>query len=269
MIGITTEKNFNVTTKETNTDIYLRLYLSAFKSGLVAELKPTNFTVLLAICSFMNDKGECYPTQEQIAELTGISKPTVNKAVNELVEFKVNGKPLVGRTLIQKGYHKSSIYTVNPISQVAIFDGEIDTNLSTNTGTNVETKIETINDVKYRTAKDVSTRFTTIYNTVYGVNPNINFARDLSLVKKKWIGHFTDVQIDRMLETGVREYDARWKNGKFPRPSLSALVSWIGEQALGLSEDADKEYKEAEALTSNGNEMNDVAINRLANRLKK
>ena len=51
MITVEFNKQVNLETKETTSNVYLRLYLSAFKSGLVAELKPTNFTVLMAICS--------------------------------------------------------------------------------------------------------------------------------------------------------------------------------------------------------------------------
>ncbi|MFP5303306.1 helix-turn-helix domain-containing protein, partial [Cobetia sp. SIMBA_158] len=125
------KKEFDVTTKETSQQVYLRLYLSAFKSGLVSELKPTNFTVLLGICSYMDQNGECYPTQRQLAERCGVSKTTVNKAINELLEFKINNKPLLERKLVKQGLHKNSAYTVHPMSQVAIFGGEVDNSIET------------------------------------------------------------------------------------------------------------------------------------------
>lgn len=264
MITVEFQNHFDVTTKVTTKDVYLRLYLSAFKSGLVADLKPTNFTVLLAICSYMDEKGECYPTQRQIAERCGISKTTVNKAINELLEIKINDKPVIERRMIITDTSKNSVYTVNPVSQVAIFGGEVDTNVNTVEGTEPSTDTSTM----FNTARDVSNLYLQVYKDVYGVNPNINYGRDLSMVKKKWIGNFTDEQIKTMVVTGVTEYDKRWKNSKFPRPSLSALVSWIGEQALGLADDSDKEFKENTALTSGSAELNDVALNRLANRLK-
>jgi hypothetical protein len=108
-------------------DIYLRLYLSAFKSGLVAQLPATDFKVFLAICSYMNEAGECYPSIQQIANLTGISKRTVQRSIKELLDFRFQGKPILTRQLVKEGNQfLRSNYKVNPISQVAIFNGEIE-----------------------------------------------------------------------------------------------------------------------------------------------
>lgn len=265
MITVAVEKEYDVTTKEMSQQVYLRLYLSAFKSGLVAELKPTNFTVLLGICSYMDENGECYPTQRQLSERCGVSKTTVNKAINDLLEFKINGKPLLERKIIKEGLYKNSAYVVHPMSQVAIFGGEVDTSIedSTNTSTDVST------DTKFKIARDVSDYYISVYRDVYGVSPNINYARELSIVKKKWLGKYTDSQIQQMIETGVREYDSRWKSPKFQRPTLSMLTGWLGEQALGLASNTDKEFEENVEMTTNSQELNNLALNRLANRLSK
>ena len=263
MITVEFNKQVNLETKETTSNVYLRLYLSAFKSGLVAELKPTNFTVLMAICSYMDENGECYPTQRQIADRCGISKTTVNKAINELLEFRLNGKPLILRELVVNGTQKNSVYTVNPISQVAIFNG----NVEEISGTSVAAE-DPVTPDGFKNARQVTDYFINVYRDVYGTNPSINFAREVSLVKKKWMGTYTDEQIKTMVEIGVQEYDSRWKSLKFPRPTLGAIVSWIGEQALSIHHDTNKEFEENVAATSDGLEMNDLALSRLANRLK-
>ena len=82
MFSVSIDKEYDVLKKEFNSTIYLRVYTSLFQAGIVKDLKPTNFTVLLAIASFMDAEGNCYPTQRQIADITGITTPTVNKAVN-------------------------------------------------------------------------------------------------------------------------------------------------------------------------------------------
>jgi hypothetical protein len=263
MLGISKDTYTDLATNETKDSIYLRLYLSAFKSGLVAQLPATEFKILMVVCSYMNEAGECFPTQEQIAERSGFSKTTVNKAIKFLLEFEFNGKTVLNRDIVQRGYYKNSIYKVNPISQVAIFNGGIEA---------IEERKEekaTEDDKRFKTAKDVGTLYLKVYHEVYGVQANINYARDYSQVKNKWLGKYSDEQIQKMIEVGVKEYDTRWKNGKFPRPSLSALVSWIGEQALGLAEDGDKEFKEVETLTSNGQELNNISLDRLKNRINK
>ena len=271
MIGISKETYTDIATNETTGQVYLRLYVSAFSSGLMAELKPTNSMVLLALCSFMDEDGTCFPTQEQIAERIGVSKPTVNKAINDLLEFKINGKPVLSRELVQTGRFKNSVYTVNPVSQVAIFEGKIETvEITSKEGKEaIGVSTGTDNSTGFKTAKDVGNYYIEVFREVYGVAPNINYARDYSQVKKKWIGAFTDEQIKIMIETGVKEYDARWKGPKFPRPTLSALVSWIGEQALGLVEDNKKDFEESSEMTRDYVTTNEKALNRLANRLKK
>lgn len=63
--------------------------------GLIADLGAKRWSTYCVIVSFMNEYRECYPTQEQIAERLGVSRQTANKYVNELVEFRWLGRPLV------------------------------------------------------------------------------------------------------------------------------------------------------------------------------
>lgn len=71
MFTVSIDKECNAIKKKMDTSIYLRVYTSLFSSGLVKDLKPTNFTVLLAVASYMDAEGNCYPTQRQITEITG------------------------------------------------------------------------------------------------------------------------------------------------------------------------------------------------------
>lgn len=263
MITLSKDSHTDLGTNEKVESVYLRLYLSAFRSGLVKQLKPTNFTVLMTICSFMNEDGECFPTQEQIAELSGISKPTVNKAINTLLEFEFNGKPLISREIVQKGYFKNSVYKVNPITQVAIFGGEVE---------NVSTEVSTKTDTDTKTgmkAADIIDLFFKTYVETYNSRPSMNYGVVTKLLKNKWVDKYSDEAITKMVVTSVKEYDARWKAPKYQRPTLPAIVSWIGEQALGLSINQEKDFKEVSEMTSDYVEVNDKALNRLANRLQK
>jgi hypothetical protein len=110
-----------------NKEIFLKLYLSSFTSGLTAALGPVNSVIFLCICSFMSEGGECHPSIRQIAKYCGVSKRTVTRSIKELIEFRVDGKPILTREFIKDGdqilYTK---YKVQPISQIAIFNGEIE-----------------------------------------------------------------------------------------------------------------------------------------------
>ena len=70
---------------------------------------------MLAIASFIDDKGICCPTQVHIAEITGMSTATVNKAVNALLEYKVNGKSIISREFVQQAQFTYSYYTFHLI----------------------------------------------------------------------------------------------------------------------------------------------------------
>lgn len=267
MFTVSIDKEFDVMNKEFSNSIYLRVYTSLFQVGIVKDLKPTNFTVLLAVASFMDAEGNCFPTQRQISEITGLSKTTVNKAINELLQYKVNDNPILKRELVQVGQFKNSYYTVNPISQIAIFEGQVQeiepSSVSDSKTEPVKELVlnknqETISnnnnsdeqELTFRIANDVSAYFAKIYRETYGVDYSINFRRDNSIIKKKWIGKYTDNQIKTMVEYSIREYESRWKNARFPRPTIPAMVSWIGEQALAIAEDSSKEFEELTEMTA-------------------
>lgn len=277
MFTVSIDKEFDVVGKETSTSIYLRVYTSLFQSGIVKDLKPKNFTVLLAIASFMDAEGNCYPTQRQIAEITGLSLPTVNKAINELLEFKVNDNPIISREFVQQGQFKNSYYTVNPISQIAIFDGQVkdietesvkenktstiknialnNKSISNNTITNNSAEATT-----FKNSKEVAVYFADKYREQYGVNYSIVFKRDLPLIKSKLIGTFTDNQIKTMIDATIEYYDSNWKNHQYPRPTISSMVSWIGQKALAIAEDSKKEFQELTELTSGSEEANNDTL---------
>ncbi|MCR8843147.1 helix-turn-helix domain-containing protein [Paenibacillus sp. SC116] len=73
----------------------------------------------------MNERGECYPTQEQIAQFLGVNRQTANKYVRSLSDYRWQGHPVI-RTIRKRDEHngrwESTRYTVLPISQLAIFD---------------------------------------------------------------------------------------------------------------------------------------------------
>lgn len=108
-------------------ELFFKVHLSAIESGLICELGDKRWTTLTVLASFMNEKGECFPSQEAIAELLGVRRDTANQRIQSLLEFRFHGKPVV--TLIRKdgGWTKrNNVYRIEPASQVAIFKGEIE-----------------------------------------------------------------------------------------------------------------------------------------------
>lgn len=297
MLEVEFRKTYDVFGAVPRHEVFLKLYLSFFTSGLVAALGPERTVALLALASFMDEKGRCYPTNEQIAERIGVHRSTATKWVGKLLDFRWNDRPVVTRTKVKSanGY-TSSVYTVLPISQLAIFDGEIEpcsesahgyvtgSNMamcqtepthvlpSTLTRTNKPEPIK--QDIapsepngqgagavtpKLRNARDVVIYFMEKYRETYNVNYAVNWTRDSSLVKKKLLPNYTMSQIEEMIGLVFREYGRRWANQKYPRPTIGQLCSWLCNEAMAVLDREKQEQEEiARRMETAGAEADDV-----------
>jgi hypothetical protein len=59
------------------------------RRGLIRQVGPTAFAVLMAIASFQDSRRLARPTREQLTDLTGLSLPTVARALRKLREAGV------------------------------------------------------------------------------------------------------------------------------------------------------------------------------------
>ena len=57
------------------------------RRGLIARIGCRAFSVLMAIFSFANENGACYPDREKVAELTGLHVRTVDREKRELEKW--------------------------------------------------------------------------------------------------------------------------------------------------------------------------------------
>lgn len=266
------EKENNLGTGEQLNTIYMRVYTTIFTKGLVAKMGATGFTTLMALATFMDEKGECYPTQRQLADRIGVHVNTVNKYVNDLLEVQIGGKNLVTRQKLNSGKGKIySYYTIHPLTQIAIFGGDIeevdpqfkDTTVSdlqdtTNCDKTITklTKAKSIKDTDSNSLNSSSAikLFQEIYREVYSVNYTVsNYGREGKIMKDKVITPYPDMARE-IIELAVREYDSRFKNAKFPRPTIS-MFSWAANSIIPLIE----EQKAITAIADNSSELEEAA----------
>lgn len=109
--------------KRWDESVFVKLYVSLRTSGLLARLSDTNLRTLIALATFMNAEGQCYPSQETLARALGLSQPAVAKRLKRLLGFRWQGKPLVTARKIRNsnGKFEATIYTVLPATGLDIF----------------------------------------------------------------------------------------------------------------------------------------------------
>jgi hypothetical protein len=286
LFSVSHNKEINLANGQTLDNVYVRVYTSLFTSGLVAKMGSNRFTTLMALASYMDAEGECYPTQIQLADAIGVHKNTVNKYINELLDFRIDGKPLVTRTKVNRGQGKiSSYYKIHPLSQLAKFSGTIEPVNHKNKGSlitngsdeSIPTNCDVIkgtNNNQYNNntvdtvtnSKNAIEYFQKIYREVYNVNYTVsNYGREGSLMKKKVIEPYPELAKE-IIEIAVRKYDEMFKNARYPRPSI-AMFGWAVNQIIPVIEE---ERKLTEVAEQSGNLEDEAEAKMLAklNKLK-
>jgi hypothetical protein len=125
LVSVETQSEYSMTDGKKETRIFVKMYVDAVKTGLIADLGAERWQTLCVLASFMNAEGECYPTQDRIADALNIRRETANRRVKSLCDYRWKGRPLVVKKQ-SRDFDKQTFsnvrYTILPISQLAIFD---------------------------------------------------------------------------------------------------------------------------------------------------
>jgi len=127
LLTIQLEQEFDVLQKRWDTRVYIKLYLAARTSGLLASISDRDWRTLTVISTFMNQRGECYPSQAALARALGVNRATANRRIQSLARFRFQGRPVLllqhqyKATKTGRQYHTNR-YTIMPSSGLRIFD---------------------------------------------------------------------------------------------------------------------------------------------------
>lgn len=126
LVSVETQSEYSVTTGKQETRIFVKMYVDAVKHGLIADMGDENWRTLCVIASFMDENGDCYPTQAQIAKGLGVTRQTAARRIKRLLDYRWHGRAVITsvRTRNKQGRWENTRYTVLPISQLRIFDAE-------------------------------------------------------------------------------------------------------------------------------------------------
>lgn len=267
ILSVEHNKEINLANGEIESNVYIRVYTSLFASGLVARMGANRFTTLMALTSYMDSEGNCSPTQIQLADAIGVHKNTINKYINELLDFEVDGTPLVTRQKINKGQGKIfSYYKIHPLSQLAtvgdkekpVMQGK---SLVISKG---ETQPDNVADSPISNSSDAIKLFQHVYRDVYNVNYTVgNYGREGKLLKDKVLTPYPEMAKE-IIEIAVRKYDELFKNPRYPRPSI-AMFSWAVNQIIPMIE----EERKVTEIASQSSELEAQAEKLLAEKMAK
>jgi hypothetical protein len=125
LVSIQLEQELDLIQKTWETRVFVKLYVAARTSGLLAAVSDRDWKTLCTLATFMNKDGRCFPSQAEIARALKINRTTANERIRSLAEFRFEGKPvlLVQRVPAAHGRFGRNDYTILPITHLKIFDG--------------------------------------------------------------------------------------------------------------------------------------------------
>ncbi len=201
----------------------LELCPEQIRSGIIRDLTLAgtnqgvrNFTVLLAIAAFMNSENKAFPSQATLADITGYSRATVNKAIQDLCQLELNGQKVLEKKKIpaERG-HSKTVYKFTAVTDSDLVDfAEMDT----------EAPVA-------MTAKDVISLFCKYFEDTFNTKYMPNWGKDSAMVKQKLMGTFTDDELRGIVRIAVTEYSKRWANRQYPTPTIGQLCTWLSNEA--------------------------------------
>jgi hypothetical protein len=102
--------------------IFVKFYVDAVRSGLVADMGDRRFRTLMVLASYMDADGACFPLQKTVAEALGVTEETANRRIAELARYEWNGRRIIEVARVRSnGDWPRTKYRILPAAGVGIF----------------------------------------------------------------------------------------------------------------------------------------------------
>jgi len=127
LVSVESQREFDLFTGQRTDRTFLKLYVEARSSGLLAAISDRDWKTLCTLATYMNADGYCFPSQAELARALGCSRQMANARIKSLAEFRFQGKPVMlvereGRS--EQGTWARNGYHILPIASLGIFDDE-------------------------------------------------------------------------------------------------------------------------------------------------
>lgn len=239
-LKLDTHNSYDVVSGQSTSSKELCISAEQIQNGLINQVGCRNFSVLLAIASHMNENQVAFPDITKIAEITGLSSPTVIKAIQQLEEITVGGQHIIRKTKLKTtANHTKSIYHFAG-AEVSADDPNIE-----------------------MTAKEAIELFCYYYEKTFGIAYNVSWGRDTSMVKAKLIDQYTTVQLKEIIRIAVTKYASFNNSPEYPTPTLGMLCTWLANKAVGVllqEQKQEQEYQSKVAYAEKASAIDSVAL---------
>lgn len=111
--------------------LFLKVSIENIQGGIVATIGLREYAVLQVIASYTNNEGKCFPNQETLAEVCGVSKRQMIRLIDNLCEIRIDGNPILLRETKREGEKKTkNYYTVLPLAGMAFGSNKVVSKMS-------------------------------------------------------------------------------------------------------------------------------------------
>ncbi len=127
LVSVEFQTEVDLSTGRRERRMFVKMYFEARDSGLLAALPDELWKTLCCLATYIDENGNCYPSQALLAKDLGISRQHANKRIQRLLAFQFNGQPVLTVSKNRESRRGGSrwannVYQLRPITGFAIFD---------------------------------------------------------------------------------------------------------------------------------------------------
>jgi len=127
LVTVEFQTEVDVATGSREKRMFVKMYFDARDSGLLAALPDELWKTLCCLATYMDEDGNCYPSQALLGAALGISRQHINYRIKRLLAFRFHGEPILTMSKSRQKKRGGSrwannVYRLRPITGLAMFD---------------------------------------------------------------------------------------------------------------------------------------------------
>lgn len=127
LVTVEFQTEVDIATGNRERRMFVKMYFDARDSGLLAALPDELWKTLCCLATYMDENGNCYPSQARLASDLGIRREHMNKGITRLLSFRFHGEPIITMTKSRESGRGGSrwannVYHLRSITGLAMFE---------------------------------------------------------------------------------------------------------------------------------------------------